>query len=139
LQPYVTGQNASERELLAVLDELCNIDKHRQLHLVNTTIKLGDILSVNPFPGGPEIGNIGNFEVVSKEPARHLIGRAEIGRARQVPVSGWAVWTSDPQVHMDPSVAIDVVFEQGPPAYGGSVFQLLTDIGQAVENIIRAF
>jgi hypothetical protein len=144
LQPYLTGQSAPEREPLAVLDELCNIDKHRHLHLVNMTIELGDVLpigfaealGIGATPGQPDVGT---FEVVSKEPVRQLVGRAEIGRARHIQPVGSHFFSTLPQMNMNPRVALDVVFEQGPPAYGGSVFQLLSDISQTVENIVRAF
>src|SRR3990172_1324265 len=53
LQPFVTGKNAPEREPLAVLEELWNIDKHRHLHLAQCFVGLENILSRTAEICGP--------------------------------------------------------------------------------------
>jgi len=136
-----TGKNAHEREPLAVLQELWNIDKHRHLHLVNATVELHDVLTVNPFPGidDPQ-GLMTNleFEVVSKRTPGPLKGRTEIGRARLIHKPGGLLAMSLPQIHMNPRLVIDPAFDKGHPAYGGGVLHTLGQIGQTVEAIIAA-
>ncbi|HXN39049.1 MAG TPA: hypothetical protein VN892_13500 [Solirubrobacteraceae bacterium] len=150
-QPYFSGKNPADREPLAVLDELWNIDKHRHLHLVNSTIELRDVISTKPFPGIPDIA----FEVISKTAPGPLVGPTEIGRARMIrrpdgrltapiatgpdgEMSPGIIATSLPQVHMNPDLAVDVAFDQGPPAYGGSVLKTLRSIRKTVQNIVSA-
>jgi hypothetical protein len=133
-QPFATGQQAPDREPLAVLQELWNIDKHRHLHLVNMTIELMDILSVEPFPGAPYV----EFDVVSKRARGPLVGHAEIGRARLIPNKQVLAMTL-PQMNMDPSIAVDIAFDQGAPAYGGAVLHTLREISQTTQAIVGAF
>lgn len=149
-QPYFSGKNPADREPLAVLDELWNIDKHRHLHLVNSTIELRDVVSAKPFPGIPDIA----FEVISKTAPGPLVGPTEIGRARMIrrpdgrltaPMAGpdgemspGILATNLPQVHMNPDLAVDVAFDQGAPAYGGSVLKTLRSLRKTVQNIVSA-
>jgi hypothetical protein len=134
-QPYYSGQNPADREPLAVLEELWNIDKHRHLHLVNATIELRDVIAVKPFPGLPDF----NFEVITKRAPGPLVGTAEIGRARQVDLPGiQSPRTNLPQVFMYPDLAVDVAFDQGAPAYGGSVLKTLRSLRKTVQNIVSA-
>lgn len=141
LQPFVTGKNAPDREPLAVLQELWNIDKHRHLHLVNATVELHDVLTVNPFEGMADpddlLANL-EFEVVSKRAPGPLVNRTEIGRARLIRKPGGLIAMSLPQMHMNPRVAVDVAFDQWYPAYGGRVLHTLGQIGEAVEAILAA-
>jgi len=141
LQPFVTGQNAPEREPLAVLQELWNIDKHRHLHLVNATVELHDVLSVDPFPDIPNTTGVDlmlNFEIVSRRAPGPLVGRAEVGRARHIRKPGGLLAVSHPQMHMDPRLLVDVAFDQGYPAYGGRVLHTLRQIGETVSAILAA-
>ena len=46
--------------------------------------------------------------------------------------------TSLPQVHMNPDLAIDVAFDQGAPAYGGSALKTLRSIRKTTQNIVAA-
>ncbi len=155
-QPFHGGENPADREPLAVLEELWNIDKHRHLHLVNATIELRDVFSVEPFPGAPYI----EFEVISKRAPGPLVGPTEIGRARAirqpdgtlsattipvftspdssetVPMKPIAV--SLPQMHMNPDLAVDVAFDQGAPAYGGGVLKTLRRLRKTAQNIVSA-
>jgi hypothetical protein len=151
-QPYFGGKNPANREPLAVLDELWNIDKHRHLHLVNATVDLRDVFSVEPFPGMPNIA----FEVVSKRALGPLVGPTEIGRARMVrrpdgrltapfatgpdgsESSPGIIAVSLPQVHMNPDLAVDVAFDQGAPAYGRSVLKTLRRLRKTVQDIVSA-
>lgn len=150
-QPYFSEKNPADREPLAVLEELWNIDKHRHLHLVNSTIELRDVVSTKPFPGIPDIA----FEVISKTAPGQLVGPTEIGRARMVrrpdgrltapiatgpdgEMSPGLIAINLPQVHMNPDLAVDVAFDQGAPAYGGSVLKTLRSIHKTVQNIVAA-
>jgi hypothetical protein len=135
LQPFYAGKNTPDREPLAVLDELWNIDKHRHLHLVNATIVLRDVLSVKPFPGLPDL----DFEVISKRAPGPLVGPTEIGRARPIDRPGVQTpRTNLPQMFMNPDLAVDVAFDQGAPAYGGSVLKTLRSLRKTTQNIVSA-
>jgi hypothetical protein len=140
LQPFETGKLAPEREPLAVLQELWNIDKHRHLHLVNATVELHDVLSVNPFPHGDETDELMtlDFEIVSKRAAGELVGETEVGRARMVPKPGGLIAVSIPEMHMNARIAIQVAFDQGAPAYGAGVIETLRSLGNATKTVIRA-
>jgi hypothetical protein len=134
-QPFYRGQNPPDREPLAVLDELWNIDKHRHLHLVNATIELRDVISVEAIPGLPRI----DFEVISKRAPGPLKGPTDIGRARPIDRPGVQTpRTNLPQMFMYPDLAVDVAFDQGAPAYGGSVLKTLRRIRKTVQDIISA-
>lgn len=134
-QPFYGGKNPADREPLAVLEELWNIDKHRHLHLVNATIELRDVFSVKPFPGMPDL----DFALVSKRAPGPFVGATEIGRARPIDRPGIQTpRTNAPQVFMNPDLRPDVVFGEGPPAYGGSVLQTLRGIRKTVQNIVSA-
>jgi hypothetical protein len=143
LQPFYRGQHSiPEREQLNVLQELWNIDKHRHLHLINVSVELGDVLPITPFEGLPDTGS---WEVVSRrapgplDDGGELEGYTEIGRVNHVPVPGGLLGFTLPEMHMDPRIAVDVAFDQGAPAYGLPVLQLLRDIGKTVEGIVSAF
>lgn len=142
LQPYVTGQHAPEREPLAVLQELWNIDKHRHLHLVNETIELDNVLTFEPDPEDPHSpASSISFDVISQRAPGPLEGRTEIGRARLIPPKmppGSIFILSHPQHYMDPRIAVDPAFEQGAPAYGGRVLHTLSQISEAIEAILAA-
>jgi hypothetical protein len=134
LQPFTTGQPPG-RSPLAMLDELWNIDKHRHLHLVNATIELEDIVSVQPFPGLPDV----EFEIVTRKAPGPLIGRTEVGRARLVRRPGGVIAMSLPQVHVSPRLALDIAFDPSAPTYGGRVLPTLRAIADAVQDVISAF
>jgi hypothetical protein len=132
-QPFYGGKNPADREPLAVLEELWNIDKHRHLHLVNATVELRDVFSVKPFPNLPDF----QFEVIAKRAPGPLVGPTEIGRARQVALPGGRQ-TTLPQMFVNPDLAVDVAFDKGPPAYGGSVLKTLRSISKTAQNIVSA-
>ena len=135
-QPFVMGPQAPDHEPLAVLDELWNIDKHRHLHLVNATIELRDVFSVEPFPDLPRL----DFEIVSKRTPGPLGGLTEIGRARPVDRPGvQTLRTNAPQMFMYPNLAVDVAFDQGAPAHGEAVLHTLRKISKTVHAIVSAF
>lgn len=139
LQPFCTGKDAPEREPLAVLQELWNIDKHRHLHLVNATVELVDVVSVNPFPDlPPDPLTELEFKIVSQRGPGPLVGRAEVGRASFIRKPGGLVAVSHPHMHMEPDIAVDVAFEEGYPAYGGGVLHTLGQIRETVEAILYA-
>jgi hypothetical protein len=137
LQPFMTGQNAPDREPLAMLQELWNIDKHRHLHLVNTTIELVELIPISPpsfsTPDFPDI----EFEVTWKRPPGPLVGHQQIGRARMKPHLILKGMTSA-QPFVYPYPAIDVAFDQGHPAYGGSLLHTLRDCANAVQANVDA-
>jgi hypothetical protein len=135
-QPFNTGPQAPNREPLAVLEELWNIDKHRHLHLINATVELRKAVSVELFPGMPRI----DFEVISQGPlGGPFVGPAEVGRARPIERPGVQTpRTNAPHMFMYPDLAVDVAFDQGAPAYGGSVLKTLRHLRKTVQDIVSA-
>ena len=135
-QPFNTGPQAPDREPLAVLEELWNIDKHRHLHLINATIELRKAVSIELFPGMPRV----DFEVISQGPlGGPFVGPAEVGRARPVERPGVQTpRTNAPHMFMYPDLAVDVAFDQGAPAYGGSVLKTLRSLSKTVKTILAA-
>lgn len=130
LQPFCTGQQAPEREPLAMLHELSNIDKHAHPQLVNATVELADVISVRPFEGAPDI----TFNVVWQRAPGPLKERTEIARVEQV---GLPI-TNMPEMHMDARFRPDIAFSEGHPAHGGRLLQTLSGMGQTVQSIIAA-
>jgi hypothetical protein len=133
LQPFSTGQNAPEREPLAVLHELSNIDKHAYPHLVNATIELADVFSVSPFEGAPDV----DFEVLWKRAPGPLKERTQIAQINPVPRPP-VLAMNLPEMHMDARFRPDVAFSEGHPAYGGRLTHTLSEIGQTVQAVIAA-
>jgi hypothetical protein len=135
VQPFETAPDAAEREPLAVLDELSHIDRHRHLELVSTAVDLDEVLTREPFAGTPDVA----FELVSKRGAGPLDGRTELGRARILDRPGGVIAMTLPHVQLDPRLAVDVAFADGPPAHGGSVIATLQRIGREVSAVVDAF
>ena len=135
LQPFVTGKNAPEREPLVVLEELWNIDKHRHLHLTVCFVGLDDVLSsINDSPMWPKAFRHG-YKILSKQPSGPIEDGAELGRITH----GNTILSIPPQMDVKASLAFDVAFDHGPPAYGGRVIETLGRLSETVLNIIGQF
>jgi hypothetical protein len=127
LQPFNHGKDAPKKPL-AILDELWNIDKHRHLHLALFFVGLHDVKGK-----GPKF----DFRVVKKKPPGPFKGRAEIGKVEAVggPYPNWIMLQMDVQ----PILRFDIAFEQGPPAYGGRVIEVLERLRDTVAAILVKF
>src|SRR4051794_34290043 len=73
LQPFVTGPHAPDRESLAVLEGLWNVDKHRRVHLADIYVALDRLDLV-------QRGRTIPIRVISRRTARDAEGRAELMR-----------------------------------------------------------
>jgi hypothetical protein len=139
LQPFCAAKHRGEdpdRHPLTMLNELWNRDKHRAVTLISvgtfimsvkqgeeTTDPLASKLQLNVIEGGDsrpfEDGTVlGRIEIVN--PTRS----SEIQRV---------------EVYMDLQGAVEVTFENGPPAYGGRVRPTLCHLIEHVEGVLRGF
>ncbi|HSH59386.1 MAG TPA: hypothetical protein VK988_07040 [Acidimicrobiales bacterium] len=131
LQPFHTRQNAPEREPLAILEELWNIDKHRHPPLVAlwTEVDPLDILAEPTFPGG-------RFRVVSTSSSRPLEADAvELARFKPYGLFPQA----GVEVNVNYGIGVDIAFNQGAPAFGGEVIDTLQACRADVAKAIRRF
>ncbi len=149
-QPFERRKHDPERDEIAVLEELWNIDKHRHLTVAEFWVGLDRIESTmeNFYGGLPVVGPTGEkeefapghfdghtFQVISQREPGPFIDGAELGRAVEV----GSIRTLGPQVHMDAVLTRDVAFEEGPPAYGGRVIETLERIEGVVRNVVESF
>jgi hypothetical protein len=125
LQPFTHGKNAP-KEPLAILNELWNIDKHRHLNLTNFLVGLHDVGSAKP-----EL----EFRVLQKRAPGPFKGRTEIGRVEHIGPPYSPIY----QMEMQPHIAFDVAFEEGPPAYGGRAVKTLVSLHDTVSAILGDF
>jgi hypothetical protein len=135
LQPFNTGPSTPREEPLAVLHQLWQVDKHRHLHLTNCFVGVKDIVHRKPFPSAPDIA----FQVTWKRDVGPFKDGAPIARAKPIPIPGGVIAVSLPMMHMEPHLAFDVAFDQGPPAYGGRVMESLERLYNTVSAILIDF
>lgn len=137
LQPFVTGQKTGqpEREPLAVLDELWNIDKHRHLHIGQWYAGLYAVTSGfhDFFQGAKERG--WDYKIIRQSIGPFVDG-TNLGRVEiiQNDVVGPAPW-----MYVKAQLAFDVAFEKEPPAYGGQLIPTLRLLHQTISGIVRQF
>lgn len=136
LQPFETRKRhvppgPADRETLAVLQELWNIDKHRRIHFTEIEISLNRIklLAVETGAWVPHL-----FAV--KPSPRPFKGKAELARltvlATEVPKQGL-------HVEVDWELAYDILFEQGAPGYGAGLLDTLQSIRDTLDGIVIEF
>jgi hypothetical protein len=130
LQSFNHGKRAPKMPL-AVLDELWNIDKHRYLHLTHFQVWLHDIRSVRPWSFAPEL----KLRIVEKHSPGPFKGRTEMGRVEQVGPHRNPLL----RVYVEPDVAFDVTFEQGPPTYGEGVLEMLKPLFDTAVAVLVKF
>jgi hypothetical protein len=139
LQPFRRLPQEPERDEFSILDELWNVYKHRHLPLTQVWIGLEKAVSllnrVQVFDAPP-----GHADGLRKQLHEHayvvdvggaprpFVDGAELGRIReaQPPYSWW------PEAHVDAHLAVDIAFDQGPPAYGAPVRETLRRIRDEV-------
>ncbi len=141
-QPFSRRKQEPERDEFAVLHELWNVHKHRHLPLTQLWVGLHQVVSslnrvavVDAPPGHAD--SLRNYlrkhayVVISGGEPRPFEDNTELARIREAhpPYSWW------PEMHVDPTLAVDVAFNQGPPAYGVSVQEAL---GRIRDEVIDA-
>jgi hypothetical protein len=137
LQPFETGPKTPEREPLAVLEELWKIDKHRHLNLVGTYVwppqRVGQIPPI-PLRALQGAGNVAT-KVIKKRASGPIDGDAELAR---VVLAGPQFTSDGVKAYMDVYFrpVFDVAFEMGYPAYGGSLFEKLVRLHDAVRDAL---
>jgi len=138
LQPFCTGKNAPEREPLAVLHELWNIDKHRHIHVARRVIglKAARLVPRDPLPDADAIdpAELEELSITSKSDGIFEDG-AELGRivyaARaKLPLG---------KMYVEADVTADIAFDQGPPANGAYVVDALKRTSQTCRVIVEHF
>lgn len=116
LQPHHRGNPTWKRDSLAMLDRLCNLDKHRALHLVP--------LSHTGVQIQATVGSIRQISV-AKGPIHH---GAEVMR--------WAPET--PKVEVQFALPFFVCFSESSPAEGQPVVATLQGIAARIRSIFSS-
>lgn len=137
LQPFRTGQDAPDREPLAVLDKLWNIDKHRHPHLTQCIIGTQGIRAAigGAVPGGDRlpVGIDYPLQWIKEHPPGPFEDGAEL--ARFIPVVPIPLG----DVHVEADLVFDVAFDEGTPAHGGRVVETLWMLQKTVYEFIGRF
>ncbi len=126
-QPFLTGQHAPDREPLAILQELWNIDKHRHIHVV-------------AIAAGPDPRHIFALPTQGRGIIKHVRGARELKLNTMTEL--FSVELDEPvlqYVDMDWKIHFDITFDQGPPAYGRDPIDFLQDVKDAVTAIVAEF
>jgi hypothetical protein len=121
VQPFRHGGQEPDRHLLWVLQELCNVDKHRMLNLSSTA--LGAMNLTLEAEGSVQVQR---SKVREDGP---IEDGAEMVR--------WSVIASgEGKVEMNGQIAVDVAFNEAGPAKGERVKGGLDMLGGAVGSIV---
>lgn len=142
-QPFSRRKEEPERDEFAVLHELWNVHKHRHLPLTQLWVGLNQVASrlnqVTVFDAPPGYADDLRqhlrehaYVVISGGEPRPFEDSTELARVRETgpPYSWW------PDMHVDPVFAVDIAFDQGPPAYGVAVEQALGRIRDQVNDVL---
>ena len=127
-QPFVTRKNAPDREPLAVLHKLWNIDKHRHPHLVLVLAKFDHLRIAKRYEGANDI----LLRVIRQQDPGPVEGRTELARVRLIGPPLTRVAGMD----VEHDTAFDIAFADGPPAYGAPLMDTLESIRDAVIDVI---
>jgi hypothetical protein len=138
LQPWFTHPSVPEFSDICCLEQLWNTDKHRHLSLVSSFVGLDTVLSRWPSQVAELSKELNvEFDILEQRAAGPFErgAKVELGRVE------WRgnFMTTVPEMHVDPKIAFDVAFGQGPPAYGAHVVSELRLILGTVETTIRKF
>lgn len=137
LQPFEARNRHSppglpEREPLAVLQELWNIDKHRRIHLTDLEITLHKAHLVVVETGAPV-----TYTFSAPPTPRPFKGKAELGRlrvaAQSIPLDRAL------EMDMEWELAYDIRFDPGAPCFGALLGDTLRTIKDSVNGVIVQF
>ena len=139
LQPFRTHRVHPDQHPLAILDDLWQRDKHREIPLVSSLVRLDSI-----GPGGP----------IYREEGAPSVGRTLVYRRRYGPVDHGVLLA---RVHLHPTsllnhdaldeyvrdnlyFAFDITFDKGPSYYNGRrVIETLERLFSTVSAILTRF
>jgi hypothetical protein len=124
-QPFYRRKRYPRGDEFAVLDQLWNVSKHRHLPFAQTLVGLDMVRSnladryvgVEGADDARESAKKHMFATISQRHPGPFEDGAELGRVREVG-SVFSIW---PQRNVDATLAIEVTFRKGPPAYGRPV------------------
>lgn len=145
-QPFARREADPDRDEFAVLDELWNVHKHRQIAVTEFWVGLEAVASrlnsvqVFDAPGGFADGlrrslTDHGYEIVSQRPRGPFKNGVELGRVRETGPE-YSVF-AEFDVHA--TLAVEVVFEGGAPAYDGAgVLDTLAELRDAVRSALDA-
>lgn len=131
VQPH---RDSPESELLWVLNELWNWDKHRSIATITMLAEVTRVQIVT-LPDQPQEFDAEMVEIVLGGPARHdaHLGIAKISKRRP------EITDRNIEVPMYIGLTYKVLFEQGAPAYGRVVYETLEEMSRLVRKIIQSF
>lgn len=133
LQPFATASNAPEREPLAVVQEIWNIDKHRHVPLVSVWTG-GDEIEIRIRPSIPLPGLRFNTTWMAPRRTLKLHKKTELAHAEPtgiiLPGTAFAV-------EMDHGIPFDIVFKRGYPGFGMSVMDILEAAQAGTEQLLN--
>lgn len=126
-QPFVTGKGTADREPLAILHDLWNIDKHRHIHVVIVGVapNSGHTFAF-PTRGRGTVKNVGGLRTLELNKLTELF---EVEVAEQVPQ----------HVEMNWAVGFELSFSEGPPAYRRDTFDFLSGVKDTITTIVDEF
>jgi hypothetical protein len=134
LQPFHTSPAAPEREALAMLDGLWNIDKHRAINFPKMDVQLVSMSATRLSSGEPI-----RFEVESFGPQR--IDRVALDRKTQLAQLRLIdPWPETPaEVKVDRVIGVDVLLDQGSPGFGQPMTIVHDAVNEATVRAIHKF
>ncbi len=133
-QPFNTGQHAADREPLAQLDELANIDKHRHPSLVFlwTEADRGEMFGL-PLNGQEGLKFLPTW--ISDVRELPLNTKVEVARLR----ANRPVIDGGTGVDVHHNFMFEIAFDHGSPCFGGDAIDTLKAIKDAVTGVVVKF
>lgn len=128
LQPFSTGEDV--KSPLWQLLKLSDFDKHRTLHLTNTSLETGHLNLPDILPGV----QVPDYYVRPPGPLENgaLLVKARFSGA------GWPFVAPEPDMKVEGNLAIRIAFDQGSPEVGGAlVIPTLGAIGHRVHETVK--
>ena len=136
LQPFYRRTAAqAERHWLRVLDELWNIDKHRNIHVVG----------VHPGIEGITLGPHALMQasdvklIYARPPGSFVKNTEEIARVRTSMRRNALMGYIEANVKMEAHLIVEIAFDDGAPAYGANVIETLMGFLNHITAIILEF
>jgi hypothetical protein len=140
LQPFHTHRQHPQRSLLAVLDELCNRDKHRSIVVVEDLVRF-ERVDPSQWDFGGSRPAITDAVVLRHRRSGAVKDGAELARIRlnEPEATSTLVHVLQDALDLNLDFAYDVAFEKGFPAHGRRVVELLGQLSDCVAAILWKF
>ncbi len=143
VQPFVTGQQAPEREPLAVAHELWTIDKHRHVPLVSVWAG-GEETQIRVVPARPIPGVEFRTSSVAGARVLRLNAKTELARIRCVDrvarLAGLSMAPVPPMgmyLDVEHNVSFQITFKSGIPGYRQDVEDVLSAVHRTTLSLVN--